>query len=224
MFSRKIDGKYFDRDYWMVKGKRSGYSPEQGYTRQDFQWEAIAKMIYEILGHGTYLESGCAFGWIVEWLVSYNISAKGYDISQYAIDHAPDIVKSRVICSDGFDLPFHNESFDFSYNLETAEHIAPENVDRWWGELYRVLKPGAKVFSAVCVGHDNKRGVEDIDKSHQTLQPLDWWYEKLSNVGFVFDDDLVNELCSHKVKTDRLDEPLCLAKYYDWRILGLEKV
>lgn len=221
---RKITGKYFNKDYWMTKGKRSGYSPQQGYTRQDFQWEAIAVMLRDIFGDDKkYLEAGCAFGWIVEWFVKDGIQVCGFDISQYAIEHAPLLAKGWVICLDGFDLPYGDNVFDVLYTLETVEHIAPDDVDRWWRELYRVLKPGAQVFAAVCVGNDNKRGVDDIDKSHQTLQPIEWWYEKLSELGFTADKDLEQELYKHKVKTNRLDEPLCLAEYYDWRILGLRR-
>jgi len=221
--NKKIDYKYFDEDYWRTNGKKSGYSPQQGYVSDGFQWEAIAQMLVKVFGDNKkFLEAGCAFGWIVAELAKAGVNASGFDISRYAIEHSPP--EANVIASDGMVRIFPDAEFDVLYTFETAEHICPDDVVLWWSNRVCELTADAQVFATVCTGHENRRGTDDPDLSHQTLQPREWWYSTFENVGLVRCEELEERLNTVEVQTDRLEEPLNLVEYYDWKVFGLVKV
>jgi SAM-dependent methyltransferase len=54
--------------------------------------------------------------------------------------------RQRLVQSRGEELPFPDDSFDYAISLQVLEHVADPGAILT--ELYRVLKPGARVFIA----------------------------------------------------------------------------
>src|SRR2546425_10184937 len=67
------------------------------YERND-HWldffDKIARRVVADLGPQSVLDAGCAMGFLVEKLRSYDIEAYGIDVSEYAIKHVHDSVSA----------------------------------------------------------------------------------------------------------------------------------
>lgn len=210
----KVKAKYFDKDYWTT-GTKSGYTVG-GYNRTDYINAAKAGFLVGLYGtEGKWLEAGCSFGWVEEQLLNLGVDAYGFDISKYAIKNCPEIVRDRLKCSDGLKPKLYKESqFDRIVSFETAEHVHITDVDSWIANLVRWLKPGGDLFLTICVGYDNIRGIEDNDVSHQTLQPREWWEEKLEELGLIRDNATRDRTTDVLVETEH--GPEYLARKYGW--------
>lgn len=178
---KKVKQRYFDRAYW-EDGTKSGYTTTT-YNRQDYLNEAKAVFLAELYGiDGKWLEVGCAFGWVVERLRELGVDCYGFDISKHSVKHSS--VASVLQCSDGLSSKLYKpDTFDVIFSFETAEHVYVDDVDTWLRNIYNWLKPGGKLFMTICLGHDNMRGINDNDQSHQTLQPREWWESKFESFG-----------------------------------------
>lgn len=199
--SKKIGQKYFDKDYW-ITGKKSGYT-EYNYNSNSYLIEAFAELLHSIYLSGIWLEAGCAFGWIVEELNKQKIDCYGFDISKYAIKKSN--IPEKVKCSDGLDIKLYTKSkFNLIYSIETAEHIAQDDISIWINNLYTWLKLDGKLFLTICLGNDNIRGMDDNDESHQTLQPREWWDKQFIDAGFKWDQIAYQQAINQIVLTPKM--------------------
>lgn len=121
---------------------------------------------------GKVLDIGCAMGYIVKRLREKGVDAWGVDISQYAIDHAPDEVKHYLKLASADKLPFGDKEFDLVFSSSVFEHMPPELVMKAISEAVRVAKRG---IIAVTPGDDPHF---DEDATHKIKQPLWWWREQ----------------------------------------------
>jgi len=233
--SKKITHKYFDEDYWMTPHVKSGYHPQDGYNQGEYAPQATAEFLMKLYGgirnngKGEYwLEAGCAFGWVVEQLINLGVYATGFDISKYAIKVSKKQggnISHSVSRTDGLDTSFFADGYyDLIYSIETAEHIHQDDIEKWLGNLYYWLKPGGKLFMTICVGNNNLRGLDDIDESHQTLQPRIWWEDLLEKVGFVKDEERYNKALFVSLEHKEFSEPINIRDYFDWNIFTWEKL
>lgn len=223
---KKIGARYFNEEYW-IGGTKSGYTPSC-YNREDYMNEAKAVFLTQLYGgDGKWLEVGCAFGWVVEQLRNISVDAYGYDISKYSISHCPDDIKYLLHQSNGLKSALYTRSsFDIIFSFETAEHVAMSDVDTWLSSLYFWLKPGGKLFLTICLGHDNIRGLDDNDLSHQTLQPRMWWENSIRIAGFVEDTEVYEKAHNIIVETKEMSirgTPENIMEQYGLHVFAWEK-
>jgi SAM-dependent methyltransferase len=109
--------------------------------------DEIARMIQDHARPGVGLDIGCGDGrstFEVQRRIGARFRLVGLDFDARAIHFArlfaPE-VETRVTDATG-KLPFTNESIQFLYSREVLEHVAPEYVDDFVGEQFRVLQPG----------------------------------------------------------------------------------
>lgn len=146
--SRNIDGT-FGKDYF--DGDRSrGYG---GY-KDDGRWAAIAKKLQERYGltaKSTVLDLGCAKGFLLKELALLipGVAVRGFEVSQYAKDTAPDLVRPVIDVGYPTRLPYPDDSFDLVLAIN-AMHFMPEaDVRRTFDEIKRVTRRGGHVFVQV---------------------------------------------------------------------------
>lgn len=220
----KIRATYFNEDYW-TNGSRSGYTVHN-FFRGDHLHQAKALTLNELYRPvgliDSWLIAGCARGWVVEELVKLDIDAYGFDISKWAIKHSPNIIKERLEASSGLNQKLYKENdFDVIATFETAEHIEADDVAIWFENLYYWLKPGGKLFATICLGHNNIRGVDDNDKSHQTLRPRIWWENVLLKIGFEHDGKSFDKCSGIVVETK--EREINLLAEMGWHLFIWEK-
>jgi SAM-dependent methyltransferase len=98
------------------------------------------------------LDSGCGTGKLMKMFLESNFDIYGYDISDL---HKPDLYskiekvskvlveENRIkIISINQTLPFDGDFFDFIVSNQVVEHV--KNIDLYFKENIRVLKPGGK--------------------------------------------------------------------------------
>jgi SAM-dependent methyltransferase len=74
------------------------------------------------------------------------------------------------VCADGTRLPFASGAFDVVVSCETIEHLWPEQVERFLGELRRVLAPGGTLVLStpnVDGAVDPRWGLVNLTGEHQ---------------------------------------------------------
>jgi len=105
------------------------------------------------------------------------------ELDKFGIEHninncfGCDFVKFKtLIYADANDLPFDDNEFDIITSFDMLEHILPEDVDNVLNEIFRVAKKG------ICVSISYRQVKSGL---HRTIQPKEWWIEKLSKYGKV---------------------------------------
>jgi len=136
---------YYDRRYH--------YEDDIAQPNPKRLWHALREL--EPLAGADFLDLGCGVGWstrlaVVQGRVSH---AVGMDFSRTALTLASQqaardaIPRVEWVLADGTSLPFSDESFDRGFSFGSMEHFP--DVRRGFGELARVLRPGALAVSVV---------------------------------------------------------------------------
>lgn len=222
---QKFIGKeYFDQDYFETPGYKSGYD-KRNLSRGSYLNKAIAVWITQTLKFGgteRILEIGCAYGWVVEWMVKqYGFDAYGQDISAYTTKNAPTEIQHRIRECESIEIAFDGK-FDLVYSIETFEHVPKPLVDKYFKNIYNCLNDNGILFCTICLGHNDNRGA-DIDQSHQTLQPRDWWNSKLEEAGFIIRKDLEAEAYELGLQTPEMSRGAWLPREFNWHVFVAQK-
>lgn len=99
------------------------------------------------------LDWGCGSGRTFNWLQTLPAWREHYvgcDVDPIAIEwlrHAG--VGSVAVCTDDPPLPYPDGSFGGLFSFSVLTHIHPDNHDRWYAEIARVLRPGARALITV---------------------------------------------------------------------------
>lgn len=214
-----INKEYYDKDYFETTGYKSGYD-KKNLRRDGYLNKAIAVWIAQTLqlgGDERILEIGCAFGWVVEQMISmYGLDAYGQDVSAYATANASIEIKHRIKECESIDIVFDGK-FDLVYSIETFEHIPKPLVSEYFKNIYDCLNDDGILFCTICLGHNDDRGA-DIDQSHQTLQPREWWNNKLEEAGFTIRKNLEAEAYELGLQTPEMAKGEWLPREYNWHV------
>ena len=107
------------------------------------------------------LELGCGNGAQMQTLGPLNKRCVGVDISQIVLDHQatmPPNVELKVADATNL-IIFEDDSFDVAFSTQLIEHLHPEDVQRHFDEVARVLRPGGRY---ICETPHPYSGPHDI--------------------------------------------------------------
>lgn len=135
----------FGEEYW--DGERQyGYG---GY-RYDGRWRPVAEAMaghYGLAAGSRVLDVGCGKGFLLYEFTQVvpGVEVVGLDISTYALTHAKEEVRSRLVEGTAASLPFPDRSFDLVYSITTLHNLY--NYDLWAAlqEIERVGRGGKYV-------------------------------------------------------------------------------
>jgi len=115
---------------------------------------------------GTLVDFGCGTGRATKLLENEGFFVTGVDIASNALDTDIDFVEACL-----WETPF---TAKWAYSCDVLEHIPPEHVDA-------VLE---NMDTDNCYLHihlaEDKFGAHIGEKLHLTIQPHEWWLDKLS--------------------------------------------
>jgi len=184
--------KKWDYDYW--DGDRricyGGYEYREGY------WTDIAKRfidIYELKSSSKILEIGCGKGFLLLEIMKLlpGIEVNGLDISDYAISHSPEIIRSNLIQGSAKALPYGDSQFDLAFSLNTFHNL-------YCPELYLALKEIVRVSkeSYICVeSYRNEIEKQNLlywqvtCEAFLTPEEWLWWFDMTGynrDCGFIY--------------------------------------
>lgn len=111
------------------------------------------------------IDIGCGGGQFVDFCKSYNIKARGVDISS-----------PYDIIAPAHKIPFKDKSFEYLTCFDMMEHLVEEEVDEVIKEYVRIAVKG--MIFKICYRASHGKGV-DGEVLHPTVKPEKWWVEKL---------------------------------------------
>jgi SAM-dependent methyltransferase len=127
--------EYFDGD------RGQGYG---GY-RYDGRWVPVAERFrdhYGLTAGHLVLDVGCAKGFLLHDLLRVvpGLRVAGLDVSSYAITHAMDDVRSRLVLGSADRLPFADKSVDLVVSINTVHNLDRPACARALAEIGRVAR------------------------------------------------------------------------------------
>ncbi|HZU80975.1 MAG TPA: class I SAM-dependent methyltransferase [Acidimicrobiales bacterium] len=147
---------------------------------------ALLRLLAEDAGAGASVaDVGCGPGHVAAWLAGLGQGAVGIDLSPSMVElgcaRYP-AVEFRV--GDILDLPAADGEFAAAVALYVLIHLAPDELSRAAGELWRVLRPGGLLLVAFHAGDE----VRHLDDWWEHEVDLDFRFLSLSDVADVLRD------------------------------------
>jgi len=144
----------YDEEYFSGKtnkGYRRGYSRFPQLIYNKIKLRKALSIINKYHKHGTFLDVGCAFGFLVKMASRKGYSATGCDISRYAIKQAQALFPELDFFEANIEkrTPFETSSFDIVTALDTLEHCS--DVHGALREIKRLLKPQGLFLTSIPV-------------------------------------------------------------------------
>jgi protein-L-isoaspartate(D-aspartate) O-methyltransferase len=182
----------FDAEYW-DGDRRYGYG---GY-RYDGRWLPVAQEIaatYDLRAGDRVLDVGCGKGFLLYELTRAvpGLEIAGLDVSRYALDHAKDEVKDRLILGDAASLPFDDASFDLVISLGTLHNLAVGSLFAALAEIERVSRRSRYVMVESYRDEREKANLlawQLTCKSFYSVEDWEWIYRHVGyggDYGFIF--------------------------------------
>lgn len=120
------------------------------------------------------LDVGCAYGYIVYYLLRMHVYAFGIDISTYAEEMAKNIIPGHFLWHDARQpLPFPDKSFDVIYCEGMLEHIEEECIEKIMAEFDRVAY--RRYLQVSFAHHPNV----EKEYGHVCIKDINWWIDKI---------------------------------------------
>jgi SAM-dependent methyltransferase len=135
----------FGREYF--DGDRSqGYG---GY-RYDGRWIPVAETLrdhWTLRPGDRVLDIGCAKGFLIKDLMAVcpGVEVVGLDISEYALEHAEDAARGRLVRGDAARLPFPNDSFRAAISINTIHNLERALCAQAIREMQRIAPRGGYI-------------------------------------------------------------------------------
>lgn len=123
----------------------------------------------------TLIDLGCGTGRGGAALAAKGFNAFLFDLVPSAVD---DHVKLPFIEGNIWDLS-GLPVFDWIYCTDVLEHVPPEQVDNTLAGMAAITRKGGFLtISHVVDGY----GAAINERLHLTIEPFEWWYEKISRL------------------------------------------
>lgn len=182
-----FDKRNFDEDYF-ERGEASGKSLYTNYRwLPELTIPMCADIIYQLdIGYeARILDYGCAKGFAVHAFRLLHREAYGVDVSNYAIDQAPQEVKPYVSKIElGQTLPLiENEKYDWLISKDVLEHVPYDQLAATLKLLRAACK---KAFFVLPLGDGDKffAPPHELDSTHFIREDIPWWSEQFAKAGF----------------------------------------
>ena len=181
IIARKFDKEFFD-------GERiNGYG---GY-KYDGRWVEVVerlKNIYNLNGTNSFLDVGCAKGFLLYDLkkVIPGIEIYGLDVSNYAVENCIEGVKENLVVGSADELPYETNSFDFVFSSDTLHNLPRDKCKKALQEIVRVCKPSGNMFIQVD-SYRNKKEKNNLiswNLTALTYMHVDEWLKFFKESGY----------------------------------------
>lgn len=177
----------FSEEYW--DGERKyGYG---GY-KYDGRWKPVAEQFikqYQLTNNSSVLDIGCGKGFLLLELkkILPDITVRGIDISEYAIEYSHPEIKEFLRPGDAKALPYNNNEFDLVISHATLHNLPLPDLNKALKEIERV-----KIKSSwICV--ESYRNIEEKvnlmywQLTCESLMSKESWLWMFENTGYTGD-------------------------------------
>jgi 2-polyprenyl-3-methyl-5-hydroxy-6-metoxy-1,4-benzoquinol methylase len=200
-----IPAEWYDEDYF-ENGLKSNW--DRGYTWPWFAglFQETAAFLSSIFSEATsYLDIGCAKGFLMRTLHELGTECWGFDHSKWAIEHAEECARPFIIQASVDDISYDRQ-FDVLLALSIFESLTESQAlsflcraRAWTRQAIFATIPSLQQEKEE--GFDKK---DNRDLSHITIQSRQWWHELFLRAGWRQDylHRVVERLCqAHSLPT-----------------------
>jgi protein-L-isoaspartate(D-aspartate) O-methyltransferase len=172
-------------DYFDNPGYGAGYG---GYD-YDGRYREAAAVIYQAFNlqpGSRMLEVGCAKGYLLYEFHRLGLDVAGVDASAYAIAHAKEEIRDKIVLNSSGKLPFTDGSFDFVLAKEVIPHLEMPAALDLISECMRVTRDKTKIFLELQCAESEEGAMlmKAWDVTHSTIKPGSWWVARLNELGY----------------------------------------
>lgn len=181
--ARQFGKDFFDGD------RQYGYGGFQYFPRF---WQPVIPTFqkhFGLTGRSSLLDVGCAKGFMLHDLVELipDITVSGVDVSDYAIAHAMDDIKSKVQVADARDLPFADNSFDVVISINTIHNLDRDDCAQALREIERVSRKRSFITVDAYSNDDEKERMFAWNLTAKTIMSVEEWVSFFEEVGYTGD-------------------------------------
>ena len=180
--------KQFGKDFF--DGDRQyGYGGFKYFPRF---WQPVIPTFQKHFGltsRSSLSDVGCAKGFMLHDLLELipDITVSGVDVSDYAIAHAMDDIKSKVQVANASDLPFADNSFDVVIAINTIHNLDRDDCAQALREIERVSRKGSFITVDAYRNDDEKERMFAWNLTAKTIMSVDEWVSLFEEVGYTGD-------------------------------------
>jgi len=180
--------KQFGKDFF--DGDRQyGYGGFKYFPRF---WQPVIPTFQKHFGltsRSSLLDIGCAKGFMLHDLLELipDITVSGVDVSDYAIAHAMDDIKSKVQVANASDLPFADNSFDVVIAINTIHNLDRDDCAQALREIERVSRKGSFITVDAYRNDEEKERMFAWNLTAKTIMSVDEWVAFFKEVGYTGD-------------------------------------
>lgn len=180
---RQFAFDYFDGD------RKHGYG---GFTYQSRFWQPVIpdfQQHFNLTPDSLLLDVGCGKGFMLHDLRELipGITVAGVDISEYAIEHAMEDVKSFVSVANATKLPFEDNSYDVVISINTVHNLPLKECKEALREIERVKKQYAFITVDAYRTQEEKERMDKWNLTALTYMSVPEWEALFEEVGYTGD-------------------------------------
>ncbi|MFL6227742.1 MAG: glycosyltransferase [Pyrinomonadaceae bacterium] len=180
-----VPADWYDADYF-EHGLKSNWA--RGYAWRQFEglFRQTSAFLLEMFPEAeSFLDAGCAKGFLVRALRAAGADARGFDHSAWAIEHADEAAKPFVTLAGTDDFEFARD-YDVLTSFSLLESVTEEQIHAF---LSRAREHTRQALFAVITSFETDGEREAYlrasrDLSQITLRPRAWWHEQFLAAGW----------------------------------------
>jgi ADP-heptose:LPS heptosyltransferase/glycosyltransferase involved in cell wall biosynthesis/SAM-dependent methyltransferase len=174
-----IPGEWFDADYF-EHGVKSNW--KNGYHWRDFAslFRDTAQFLVMMFPEAaSFLDAGCAKGFLVRALRELGKDAWGFDHSKWALERAEELARPflRQACAESVEF---DRRFDLTLAFSLLENLTEEQALEFLRRARTWTSQALVVVLLVCNDEAERTRLlaDDRDLARVTLQSRAWWHER----------------------------------------------
>ena len=181
--ARQFGREFFDGD------RNHGYGGFKYFPRF---WQPVIPTFQQYWGldqNSSILDVGCAKGFMMHDFTQLipGITIKGIDISEYAIEHAMEDMKSHVQVANATKLPFESKSFDFTISINTVHNLERDECAKALQEIERVSRKCSFITVDAYRNAQEKKRMYAWNLTAKTIMSVDEWVQFFKKIGYTGD-------------------------------------
>ena len=183
------------RCHWELGEKYFDGTRQQGLGGYyyDGRWKPVARRLakyYGLTAQSRILDIGCAKGFLLhDFREEFpGIEVAGIDISEYAVQHAMDMIKTSVCIANAKELPYPNNWFDLVISINSLHNILEiAEVEIALREIERVSRGGRYISVGAYRNEEGKRRLDAWAVVATTYLHVNDWLSLFKRAGYTGD-------------------------------------